>query len=205
MTSLLESRGIIIVPCDFYTDKISGRVMLTENGTPVIFINKDQSGDRLRYTLAHELAHLIMHLFNIPTGNSDTEREAELFAGEFMMPSREIKPQLSGKLTISKLADLKRVWRMSMQSILHRAEDIGTIQPNQARYLWSQFNTMGMKKVEPVNIPFEQPKLLRKIIDFHLNTLDYSEDDLIKLLCYEKEEFKELFYYEQSSTLRMIR
>ncbi|MBK7012326.1 MAG: ImmA/IrrE family metallo-endopeptidase [Xanthomonadales bacterium] len=45
----------------------------------MIFINKDVPGDRWRFTLAHELAHLVMH--DIP--KPDMEDEADEFASEF--------------------------------------------------------------------------------------------------------------------------
>ena len=98
LTELLESKGIIIVPCDFYTEKIDGRSMITDKDNFIIFINKSLSGDRQRFTLAHEFAHLILHIYSAQSFEVDVEKEANLFASEFLMPSNEIKPQFGAQI-----------------------------------------------------------------------------------------------------------
>lgn len=203
VTKLLESKGIVIVQCDLFTEKIVGRSMTTEKGNYIIFLNKNLSGDRHRFTLAHELAHIIMHLNAIPTEDRDFEEEANIFADEFLMPQNEIQPQLSGKLTIQKLADLKRYWKVSMAAILVWAERLNTISQNQAKYLWAQFSAMGMRKREPIDIGIETPVLLYGIIKAHTEQLEYSIDDLSKLLCLSKEEFEERYIPSQRPMLRV--
>jgi Zn-dependent peptidase ImmA (M78 family) len=44
----------------------------------------------LRWTLVHEIGHILMHRF--PTDNM--EREADEFAAEFLLPAKDVKPQL---------------------------------------------------------------------------------------------------------------
>jgi|tagenome__1003787_1003787.scaffolds.fasta_scaffold19772649_1 Zn-dependent peptidase ImmA (M78 family) len=68
-----------------------------------------RDSNRLRLTLAHEIAHIIMH--NGPS--LEMEDEANGFAAEFLMPRREIKGSLFG-LNMAKLAELKRHWCVSM-------------------------------------------------------------------------------------------
>jgi Zn-dependent peptidase ImmA (M78 family) len=207
LTQLLESKGIIIILCDFETDKIDGRSMTTEDGHPIIFLNKGYSGDRLRLTLAHELGHLILHISNENIFDKSTEEkeiEAFNFASEFMMPSNEIISQLPLKIHLGTLADLKRYWKMSMQSILMHLKRCGNITDSQSRYLWFQIGSSGYRKKEPIEIPKEIPTLISELITVFLNELNYSNTEMSKLLCLVEAEFKEK-YLLNTPKLRITR
>ncbi|HAY71099.1 MAG TPA: hypothetical protein DCX89_04355 [Saprospirales bacterium] len=100
------------------------------------------------------------------TFGKDISHEANLFAAEFLMPEKDIAKDLENGLTIDTLAMLKKKWKCSMISLVYRANDLELITENQKRYLEKQFNQMKIRKREPVelDIPREQPKLLRDII-----------------------------------------
>lgn len=76
-----------------YFDGVS---FTTDKGSFVLVLNKNFSNDHKRLTIAHELGHIIMHLFpNYPIPDyRDKENEAFRFAAEFLMPSESIKPSL---------------------------------------------------------------------------------------------------------------
>jgi Zn-dependent peptidase ImmA (M78 family) len=206
LTKILEEKGIIIIPIDFETDNIEGLSMITDTGNYIIFLNSSFPGDRQRLTLAHELGHLIMHLTSSYAidASVDVEKEAFIFAAEFLMPTSELKPNLSGRVTIEKLVDLKRYWKVSMQSILLRGQQLGIIQYNQARYLWSQFATRGIKKKEPIDIEKEKPTLLNEIINFHYSKeIGLSRLELSQVLHLNNRDFS-LMYPEEHQVMRRI-
>lgn len=206
VTKILEDKGILIVPIDFGTEKIDGRSMITSTGKFIIFINKKLSGDRLRYSLCHELAHIILHINSLNVFEVDIEKEAMIFASEFLMPEKEIKPQLSGsKLTLQKLADLKRYWKTSMQAILYWATTLKSVTENQARYLWSQFNSLRIKMKEPVEIPVEKPSLLKEIINGFIQRLGYTKEELLELLRLNPKDFNEWYINNSMGTLTVVR
>jgi Zn-dependent peptidase ImmA (M78 family)/DNA-binding XRE family transcriptional regulator len=206
VTKILEDNGILIIPMNFGTEKIDGRSMITSNGQFIIFINKKMSGDRLRYSLCHELAHIILHINSLSVFEVDIEKEAMVFASEFLMPEKEIKPQLAGsKLTIQKLADLKRYWKVSMQAILYWATTLKTVTDNQARYLWSQFNSLRIRVKEPIEIPIEKPSLLKEIITMFTQTLGYSKDELLDLTKLNVQDFNEWYVNISMGTLSIVR
>lgn len=84
---------------------------------PLIFINKNQPVDRYRFTLAHELGHLVMHRAPTPT----MEDEANAFAAELLMPASDIYNDLRN-ISIEKAAALKPFWRTSMAALFYRAK-----------------------------------------------------------------------------------
>jgi Zn-dependent peptidase ImmA (M78 family)/transcriptional regulator with XRE-family HTH domain len=201
LTEVLEEHGIIVIRVDFGTDKIDGRSMFASTGHPIIFVNKFLSGDRARLTIAHELGHIIMHIKSISTFDKDEESEAFIFGMEFLMPLDEVAHELRSKVNIPKLADLKKVWKISMQSILFRAAKEDFITPNQYRGLMVQFNAKGIRKKEPIEIPKETPTNVESMINLFLTDLNYSLQDLAETFNLNYNEFQEKFF--DNSTPRM--
>ena len=91
LTASCERAGIIVVWCDFDApiDEITMRV---RDLPPCIFLNGGATADRMRFSLAHELGHIIMH--RIPT--DEMEDEANRFAGEFLVPEKLLTNQVIG-------------------------------------------------------------------------------------------------------------
>ncbi len=191
LTECLERAGILVVCCDFYGAPISGVTMMLPDLPPCIFLNKDDPADRQRLTLAHELGHVIMH--RIPS--QKMEEEAFAFGSAFLMPTSDIRPKLTGPLNLPRLAVLKKIWRVSMQALLYRAEELGTITRNQSRYLWMQFNQLNIRMREPSDLVFpkEEPKVLPKILQLHIEELGYNISELAQSLHLYEDELGEMY------------
>ncbi|MCC7301110.1 MAG: ImmA/IrrE family metallo-endopeptidase [Bacteroidia bacterium] len=191
VTALLESKGIITIAFDFGTERVDSRVVLTRSGFPVIIYNKSLLGDRQRFTLAFELGHLVLHSSLVDFGDRDIDHEANLFAAEFLMPANDIRSDFKDGLTIQKLADLKKKWKVSMQALLFRAHDLEDITYNQRTYLLQQFNEMKIRRREPpeLDIKIEKPKLLRDMFTKYRNALKVTVNELAELFYMTEEEF----------------
>lgn len=189
MTDLAESAGVIIIPFDFGTRDIDGFSRCRTESPPVIYINDSLPPDRWRWTIAHELAHITMHAESDPY--PALEDDANAFAGEFLMPAREIKPQL-GRVTVDRLAGLKRYWKVSMQAILMRAHALEMITRNQQRYLFMQLTKAGYRLHEPPTLdpPMEPPRLLHRIVNHHRHNLGYSIADLCQTLAVSERDLR---------------
>lgn len=194
LVSLVEKNGIMVIMFDFETEKIDGRSMMTESGQPVIFLNKHLPGDRVRLTLAHELGHIIMHLRTVPTFERDEEAEAFEFASEFLMPEAEMRLAVTSRLTLEKLADLKRIWKTSMRAILYWSEKLKLVTPNQSRYLHSQFSSLGYNKNEPIVIQIDTPTLVARMVLLYTKSkadnLETGYEEVAKVFNLEIGEFK---------------
>jgi Zn-dependent peptidase ImmA (M78 family) len=155
----------------------------------------------MRWTLMHEVGHIVMHRF--PTENM--EREADQFAAEFLMPASQIKPQLHS-ITLAKLASLKPYWRVAMSALLRRATDLGTITPRAKQYLWMQMGMHGYRNHEPVEIPPEEPTLLKELLDFHRERLGHDSQELAKIMRVKESELMEEYLRDGSlGGLRLLR
>lgn len=165
---LVERAGVIVGYSDFRGAGISGVTFSVPGQAPLVLLNPDHPADRVRFTLAHELGHLVMHRFPTP----EMEEDANEFASVFLFPKKELREAFRGrKVTLSVLASLKLEWKVSMQSILFAAQRDEIVSPNQARYLWTQISARGWKTREPASLDFEHeaPSVLPAIIDTQID------------------------------------
>ncbi len=203
INTLLESNGIIVVELDTDICLFDGVSFITDNGYKVIVVNKSMSNDRKRFTLAHELGHLIMHSseeFLFPD-HRDKEDEANRFASEFLMPSTVIANSLRN-LRLSYLLDLKRYWLTSMASIIRRAKDVGCISYDKYQYFNVELSRKGYRKEEPLNVFIDTPKIFYTAYKMHKEELEYSENDLASAFNLPMDVIKR-FFINPESKLRL--
>lgn len=180
LTECAERAGIFVIWCQFDAP-IDGVTMRLPDVPPCIFLNRNAPADRMRFSLAHEIGHVIMH--RIPT--DDIEDEANTFAAELLVPARELTRDLIGsRLTLERLARLKSYWKVSMQFLLYQAGEIGCVTTNQSQYLWKQISRLGWRTREPAETEFakEEPKLFPEIVTLHARDLGYDIQDFTGLL-----------------------
>ncbi|NQW23603.1 MAG: ImmA/IrrE family metallo-endopeptidase [SAR202 cluster bacterium] len=179
MTNLVEDAGGIVVMFDFGTNDVDAISRWLPNMPPVFFVNREIPADRMRFTLAHELGHMVMHR----SPNPFMENEANKFAGEFMMPADEIRSSLRS-VSLPVLADLKPRWKVSMNALLYRAVDMGLVTANQQRYLWTQMNKAGLRRKEPasLDLPLETPTLLPEIQGYYTGEVGLTLEELAELV-----------------------
>lgn len=132
---------------------------------PVIVLTSENPVDRLRFTLAHELGHLVLHKEKI--GKSRLQTEANEFASEFLMPEETIASEFTKPVTINKLLKLKLRWRVSMQALAFHAFRIKAITSRQYYYLKNNLKLKEWIEKEPGSdkIPVEKPRLLSKMAE----------------------------------------
>lgn len=195
LTGIIEKQGIIISSFDFGTERVDSRSMFTDDKYPIIFVNKNLLGDRLRYSLAYELGQLIMHTFSSISPERDISREANEFAAALLMPEIDIRKDLENGMTLSLLAELKRKWKVSMISILYRADDLGLLTPNQKRYLIQQFNEQKIRRREPMelDVPVENPALLKNLINSYIREYEIGIKEMAAIFAIPIEDY--LDYY----------
>lgn len=191
LTQVLEDNGLFLINFDFNTERVDGMSILADGKFPVVFSNKRSLGDRQRFTLAYELGHLVMHLQTNPSFTRDISHEANEFAAEFLMPEKDIKGDFKDGVNLNVLADLKRKWKLSMQALLYRANDIGVITDNQKRYLINQFNSMNIRRREPaeLDIQRETPMKLRDMITNYKNKQKLNVKQLALFFNSNEDEF----------------
>lgn len=169
----IELAGGIVFKFSFGTADIDAMSRWDPGLPPAFFINADASADRIRYSLAHELGHILMH--KVPS--EDMERQADEFASEFLMPAEVIEGDLAG-LTLARAAVLKPLWRVSMAALVRRARDLSCISSRRYRSLMIELGATGQRKREAVTIASEEPMALERIALGAAESMGVSGDDL---------------------------
>ena len=191
LTTLIEHAGGIVIPFDFGTRRIDAMSLWPLHMPPLFFVNIASPGDRLRFTLCHELGHIVMHQRDV---NEDMERQADRFAAEFLMPAGEIAPYLAN-LSLPKLGTLKLQWKVSMAALLMRGTTLSATTPRHAKTLWTQMSSNGFRMREPeeLDVSFETPQLYQEILDAHLYSLGYGVNELATILRLTPEDVQQTF------------
>ena len=209
LTEILERAGAIIVTCNFETPLVDGISQWLPGCPPMFFMNMMTPRSRWRMTLAHELAHCVMHA----TPNAEMEGQANKFASELLMPAADIKSDLTfvaqcrhADDVLSKLAELKLIWKVSMQGLLTKAAETRMLQPGLVTSTWKRLTQLGYRRHEPLEhrLPIEQPTTLRELVTRHLTRLGYSVNQLADALCLSVEEFRQLYMPQEVAHLRAI-
>ncbi len=188
LVAAIECAGGIVFRCPFGTRKVDAISQWIPGLPPIFFVNSEIPGDRLRFTLAHELGHIIMHRID----SENSEVEADRFASEFLMPAKDIGPDLSS-VNLPKLTRLKPYWKASIAALIRRAHDLGKITDRQYRSLNEMMSRSGYRMSEPAPIAVEEPTLLREIIRVHRQDHGYSVEELGRLLLMGEDEMREDF------------
>ncbi|MHB1702429.1 MAG: helix-turn-helix domain-containing protein [Acidobacteriaceae bacterium] len=163
LTSLVERAGVVIIEVDFGTRGISGTGMRHANMPPLIFVNSSLPPDRYRFTLAHEVAHLVLH----DSPRETMEDEADEFASELLMQRNEFivsTAQFGNRPTLRNLIALKPYWKIAISAMILRLGQLGVISPEYKRSLFIQMSTLKMRLDEPQPFQKERPTLHAKIV-----------------------------------------
>lgn len=170
LTDTLEARGFLVIAADEPSPAFSGltAVAETDDGRtyPVIAVASQWPGDRQRFTLAHELGHLILR--GRLASNLDEEKACNRFAGAFLVP-RPSAIQALGEsrkgLEPKELYVLKHEYGLSMTGWIFRAHQAGVIRDQTRDRLWRAFSSKGWRRKEPgTSLPNETPRVFEALV-----------------------------------------
>ena len=132
--------GKLVVGSSGSGDKESGSVVASEVNDFVIYVSRHTSLKRDRFTIAHELGHLLLHLDPIKKENPDAgmratrwldgddpeqkraEREANWFAAGFLMPAASFRKAFKKETSLERVAEK---FGVSISAAKIRAKTLG--------------------------------------------------------------------------------
>ena len=163
----IERGGVIVISVPMQMERRDAySVWAGDPLRPVIVLMDGAPGDRLRFSAAHELGHLVLHSAR-PTRMPVIEAEANRFASEFLLPTGSMLEDLVPPVTLTSLAPLKRKWGVAIQTLVRKARTIGAINENQYTYLFQQIGRRGWRTREPeaLDVPIEKPRAFRRMVE----------------------------------------
>lgn len=133
-------------------------------GRPIVLMSEEVvGGPRDLFNLTHELGHLMLHPdIEVTSSNLDMiEKQSNRFASLFLLPRETFSRELLDS-SIAYFKASKARWGMSIASMACRSRDFGILSENQFSYLVRQMNSLGIRKVEPLDdaFPVNRPTML---------------------------------------------
>ena len=161
----LESRGLKVFTTRFDDPRFEGMSALAGEHR-IIVVGRNWPGDRQRFTLAHELGHIVLD--DRLATHIGKEDAANRFAGAFLVPEEKVVDVL-GKhrrsLEFPELYLLKHEFGLSMGGWSYRALATGVISKTAHKAFWQEFAHKGWKEKEPgEQYPPESPRLFDQTV-----------------------------------------
>ncbi|SFF55308.1 Zn-dependent peptidase ImmA, M78 family [Curtobacterium sp. YR515] len=161
LIATVEAAGVAVLRWPLESLQVDAIATWPAEGRPVVLVGEHVPAERQRFTIAHELGHAVMHN---DAGGDEQERQADAFAGEFLLPGRKLRVEWPADPSLETLLPLKRRWKISLAALIRRAQDEALIDDRTYREWSIRLSTSGMHRREPDPIPIEQPQALTKSI-----------------------------------------
>ena len=116
MTSLAESHGIRLFSLPAVGKEVDAFSFVFHN-IPYVAVDLQKTAERIRFDIAHEIGHLLLHEGLLSEGPSsavrDVESEAHLFAANLLMPERRVRALVPIHATVRQLLEAKKYFKVS--------------------------------------------------------------------------------------------
>ena len=162
----LENLGIIIIQIPNSEKLFDGFDGLSEtiNNTPIIIIRDDiVDGARQRFTICHELGHLLLNIKN----GIDEEKACNVFASSLLMPKEAIINEfgpIRKNISLYELYQFKREYKVSVAAILYRLKELNVISEYFYKLSNIKLSKNNLKTNEVENITPEQTYQFKKLV-----------------------------------------
>ena len=198
LVRLIEDAGGLVLVRDLGSRELDAVTQWIDGDPPLFLINKHAPADRFRFSLGHELGHVIMH--GEPGVTAVQERQADEFASEFLLPASAIRIELKqGRMDLPRLLGLKHRWGVSMAALLRRASTLGVISDWQYRNLMIEMSALGYRTQEPSDLIRESPRFIPALVARLRSDLGYHVNQLADAAGLLPDEFARLYLGDDDS------
>ncbi len=166
LISILENLGIIIIqiknPDNRFND-FDGLSEIVNNIPVIVLLDNIKDGARQRFTIAHELGHLVL---NIKNDCLDEEKLCNRFVSALLMPKEAVINEFGysrSNINFFELIAFKNEFKVSYTAIIYRLKDLNII----SEYLYKKlsiFLSQRIGKNDPKPIPPEISYQFKKIV-----------------------------------------
>ncbi len=166
MIDTLESKGVMVISTSVEANQKFDGLAGSIGEMPVVVVSTHQPGDRQRFTLAHELGHLVLH-GRLPE-DLDEEKACNQFAGAFLLPKQALLQHMGEHrraIECQELYMLKHEFGLSMMAALFRAAQCRVITESLKKQYFMRFSKLGWRTEEPGDpYPNEETYLFKQLV-----------------------------------------
>lgn len=177
LINILENLGIIIIQIknpDNRFDDFDGLSEIVNNIPVIVLLDGIKDGARQRFTIAHELGHLVL---NINNDELDEEKICNRFASALLMPKEAIINEFGysrGNINFFELTAFKNEFKVSYAAIVYRLKDLNII----SEYLYKKLSIFLSQRIGK-----NDPKPIQPEISYQFKKIVYKleADEIISL------------------------
>jgi Zn-dependent peptidase ImmA (M78 family)/transcriptional regulator with XRE-family HTH domain len=193
---LLEDHGVKVNLMVRATNAFFGLSVNAEGEGPAVVVNTWEriSVERWIFTAAHELGHILLHRDAYDRARDEEvvqeEKDADRFASYFLMPERAFASEWEGALglrLLDRVIKIKRIFRVSYKTVLHRAVDTGR-EPASA---WKSFQAQHKVRFGHALRKVDEPARLKEG-EFRLDWNRAGEPDALSAYDFKEDRLKRL-------------
>jgi Zn-dependent peptidase ImmA (M78 family) len=166
---LLEYNEIKVIEVADDSSLFDGLATIIDEKYYVLVINKNMPIERKRFTLLHELGHLLLNITS--SENKEIEKYCNLFASEMLLSEENAKMEFGEKRrSISKeeLKNIQEKYGISVAAIVYKLGNINIISQEKTATFFKQMNSNPILKKE-----LEESRFDGNEISFRYSNLVY--------------------------------
>ena len=164
LVQLCESRGVRVYSLPPFADAVDAYSVW--RGTyPYVFLARRKTPERIRFDLAHELGHLVLHSAESEETTAQ-EREADAFASEFLMPAASILEYLRQNPSVEDVIETRSQFKVSAMALAFAAHRAGRMSEWAYRHCCIELSQRGFRRDEPGGMPtYEISRVFTQVLD----------------------------------------
>lgn len=168
MTSLAEAHGIRLFSLPTVGREVDAFSFMFD-GVPYVAVYTSKTAERVRFDIAHEIGHLMMHEMVsedvAAAGTRDIESEAHSFAADLLMPKRRVLGMVPTHASVSQILAAKHYFKVSAMAMARWAYELGRLSEWEYRQACSELTVQGYKNGEPRGLRPERSKVFHFVAD----------------------------------------
>nr|WP_274606910.1 XRE family transcriptional regulator [Agrococcus sp. KRD186] len=164
LVATTEAHGIVVAlrPLAEIDAVDAFSVVIVDRPIIVTTPRRSENVFRHRFSIAHELGHLLLHA-DTTEYSASAEKDADDFAAAFLTPAASMDAALPQRLDLAALDRLGRTWGVSPHSLILRMVERGRTTESSQRRAFQRLRTVGDPSADPTSAyPGEVPTLLKK-------------------------------------------
>ena len=207
LISIVQKNGIKVSKMQLRLNKLDAFSVWFDN-KPFIFLSSDKDTNvRIRFDIAHELGHLLMHAdyyseedLKNSAIHEKLENEADRFAGAFLLPKESFSKDVFST-SIDHFIQMKAKWMVSIGCMIYRCDTLGILSSNQIKYLKDQMTTRVYWRREPLDreMPVEKPFAHKQAILLLLENGIITPGQLVEETGCSAEEIEQYCYLDKGT------
>jgi len=177
----LEARGVRLSWVSEPSPSLSAFCKWIDKQPYMVLNNDRRDGCRARFNAAHELGHLVLDQdTNYEAVElKQSEKRTDAFASAFLMPKEAFLEDAPRVFDLDRLFEVKRVWKVSIQAIVHRLYDLDIFTDWQYEQAFRIMSAKGWRRgPEPLSGQVEISKIHWTLCD-RLESRDLTAQDWV--------------------------